>query len=58
MLETYRAVSGYTTLALEDSIKDLKSGIASGKFNSETEDLLKDRLNTLEEYLVEIELDF
>ena len=58
MLEVYRSVSAYTSKALEESIANLKRGVSRGSHKSETVEILKDRLETLEEYLIKIELDF
>lgn len=58
MLEVYRNVASFTVQALEDSTKGLREGIGNGNYNMSTVELLKERLETLEEWLVKIELDF
>lgn len=58
MLEVYRNVSSYTKQALEKSIKSLREGISGGKYNMETVELLKERMENLEDCFIKIELDF
>ena len=58
MLEVYRNVASFTVQALEESTKGLREGIGNGIYNMSTVELLKERLETLEEWLVKIELDF
>ena len=58
MLEVYRNAAGFTVQALGESITGLRKGISGGNYNMATTELLKDRLENLEECLVKIEMDF
>lgn len=58
MLTIYRNVQAYTIQALEKSIESLNDGVNKGSYKAETVELLKERKEELEEYLVKIELDF
>lgn len=58
MLEVYRNVACFTMQALESSIDSLKRGISRGEYNTSTVEILKYRLESLEDYLTKIELDF
>lgn len=58
MLTIYRNVSAYTSQALEKSIESLNESINKGSYKVETLQLLKERKEELEEYLVKIELEF
>lgn len=57
-LTIYRNLSAYTAKAIEKSIESLNESISKRKANDETIDIIKERRESLEEYLIKIELDF
>lgn len=58
MLTIYRNLSAYTAKAIEKAIESLNESISKRKANDETIDIIKERRESLEEYLIKIELDF
>ena len=58
MLAVYRKTASFTMQALGETLSGLRKGISNGNYNTSTVELLKERLETLEECLVKIELYF